>query len=45
MERLGMSYTPEDDFDHPSLPEGHRLRPHVLYRMNQIAWLQGEREK
>ncbi|MGA7127437.1 MAG: GNAT family N-acetyltransferase [Chthoniobacterales bacterium] len=45
MERLGMTHTPQDDFDHPSLPEGHRLRPHVLYRMNQTAWLQGEREK
>jgi ribosomal-protein-alanine N-acetyltransferase len=33
MERLGMSYTPDDDFLHPSLPEGHLLRPHVLYRI------------
>jgi RimJ/RimL family protein N-acetyltransferase len=33
MERLGMRHDPEDDFDHPSLPEGHWLRPHVLYRL------------
>lgn len=32
MERIGMTYSPADDFDHPKLPEGHPLRPHVLYR-------------
>ena len=24
---------PADDFDHPLLPDGHRLRRHVLYRI------------
>lgn len=33
MGRLGMSHDPADDFDHPSLPEGSPLRPHVLYRI------------
>jgi ribosomal-protein-alanine N-acetyltransferase len=33
MEKLGMTYNPADDFDHPKLPEGHRLRRHVLYRL------------
>ena len=33
MERLGMTHDPADDFDHPALPEGHRLRRHVLYRL------------
>jgi len=33
MERLGMRRDPAEDFDHPSLPEGHRLRRHVLYRL------------
>jgi ribosomal-protein-alanine N-acetyltransferase len=33
MERLGMTHAPADDFDHPSLPQGHRLRRHVLYRL------------
>lgn len=33
MERLGMTHSPSDDFDHPSLPEGHPLRRHVLYRL------------
>jgi RimJ/RimL family protein N-acetyltransferase len=32
MERLGMIRAPEDDFDHPNLPEG-RLKRHVLYRL------------
>jgi RimJ/RimL family protein N-acetyltransferase len=32
MERLGMTRSPADDFMHPSLPDGHPLRPHVLYR-------------
>ena len=32
MERIGMTRSPGDDFDHPALPEGHPLRPHVLYR-------------
>jgi RimJ/RimL family protein N-acetyltransferase len=33
MEKLGMTYDPADDFDHPTLPEGHPLRRHVLYRL------------
>lgn len=38
MERLGMSRTPADDFDHPSLPVGHPLRAHVLYRLRHADW-------
>ena len=39
MQRLGMTHDPSDDFDHPSLPPGHALRAHVLYRLNgnQVA--------
>lgn len=33
MEKLGMTHDPADDFDHPRIPEGHRLRRHVLYRL------------
>jgi ribosomal-protein-alanine N-acetyltransferase len=33
MERLGMRRDPRDDFDHPRVPVGHRVRPHVLYRI------------
>jgi RimJ/RimL family protein N-acetyltransferase len=32
MERIGMTRSPADDFEHPALPEGHPLRRHVLYR-------------
>lgn len=32
MRRIGMTHDPADDFDHPRLPSGHRLRRHVLYR-------------
>jgi RimJ/RimL family protein N-acetyltransferase len=38
MERLGMGHDPADDFDHPRLPPGHRLRRHVLYRLTRSAW-------
>ena len=37
MERIGMTRNPSDDFDHPSLPVGHRLRRHVLYRKSRMA--------
>jgi len=33
MEGIGMHHDPKEDFDHPKLPEGHRLRKHVLYRL------------
>lgn len=33
MEKLGMSHDLDDDFAHPSLPSGHRLKAHVLYRL------------
>jgi ribosomal-protein-alanine N-acetyltransferase len=38
MERLGMRYDPADDFDHPRVPDGHRLKRHVLYRLPRSAW-------
>lgn len=33
MEKIGLSMDPDGDFDHPSVPEGNPLRPHVLYRL------------
>ncbi len=36
MEKLGMRRDPSEDFDHPKLPPGHRLRRHVLYRANVV---------
>ncbi|MGA8740513.1 MAG: GNAT family N-acetyltransferase [Terracidiphilus sp.] len=38
MEKVGMTYDPQDDFDHPQLPEGHPLRRHVLYRLGRDDW-------
>jgi RimJ/RimL family protein N-acetyltransferase len=39
MERLGMRRDPAEDFEHPRLPPGHPLRPHVLYRLSREEWL------
>lgn len=38
MQKIGMHHSPADDFNHPKLPEGHKLRRHVLYRLNQDTW-------
>jgi RimJ/RimL family protein N-acetyltransferase len=38
MERLGMHRDALDDFEHPRVPEGHSLRPHVLYRLTSSDW-------
>ena len=38
MQRLGMHREPADDFDHPLVPDGHRLRRHVLYRLSCEEW-------
>lgn len=37
MERIGMTRDLGGDFDHPRLPEGHRLRRHILYRMTRVG--------
>jgi RimJ/RimL family protein N-acetyltransferase len=37
MEKLGMTHHAGDDFDHPSVPVGHWLRRHVLYRIARPA--------
>ncbi len=39
MKKIGMHRNPADDFDHPRLPVGHRLRRHVLYRLKKEFWL------
>jgi RimJ/RimL family protein N-acetyltransferase len=35
MERLGMRRDASGDFEHPNVPEGHSVRPHVLYRIRR----------
>jgi RimJ/RimL family protein N-acetyltransferase len=38
MEKLGMSHTAADDFDHPLVPIEHPLRRQVLYRLPRDRW-------
>jgi RimJ/RimL family protein N-acetyltransferase len=40
MERLKFERDGSGDFDHPSIPEGHVLRRHVLYRIRPHAALE-----
>ena len=35
MQRLGMTRSADNDFDHPRIAAGHPLRPHVLYRITR----------
>ncbi|MEV6282179.1 GNAT family N-acetyltransferase [Kribbella sp. NPDC051770] len=35
MQRIGMTHDEPGDFDHPRLPDGHRLQRHVLYRIGR----------
>ncbi len=35
MERLGMARHHELDFDHPMMPQGHPLRPHICYSIGR----------
>jgi ribosomal-protein-alanine N-acetyltransferase len=37
MERIGMTRSPADDFDHPLLPPASPLRRHVTYVMSREA--------
>ena len=39
MERIGMRRDAQGDFDMPVLPAGHRLRRHVLYRLDAKTFL------
>jgi RimJ/RimL family protein N-acetyltransferase len=44
MEKLGMRRDAADDFDHPGMPVGHPLRPHVLYRLDVQRWQDTRKE-
>ena len=43
MEKIGMVRDEAADFEHPDLPAGHPLRPHVLYRTDARAYARNER--
>jgi RimJ/RimL family protein N-acetyltransferase len=36
MQKLGLVFS--GSFEHPSVPEGNPLRPHVLYRISAAEW-------
>jgi RimJ/RimL family protein N-acetyltransferase len=38
MEKLGLRRDLEGDFEHPGVPVGDPLRPHVLYRVSCVDW-------
>jgi RimJ/RimL family protein N-acetyltransferase len=38
MQRIGMTHRPDQDFEHPGVPEGHPLRRHCLYRLSASDW-------
>ncbi len=40
MEKLGMTYDEQGDFDHPRVPDGHPVKRHVLYRIRRPALVQ-----
>ena len=41
MRRLGMRRDPARDFAHPALPEGHPLRPHLVFAIDAAGWSAG----
>jgi RimJ/RimL family protein N-acetyltransferase len=38
MDKIGMVRDPDADFEHPGVPEGSPLRPHVLYRITREGY-------
>lgn len=38
MQRIGMRRRPDRDFDSPTLPTGHHLRPHVVFTADRSSW-------
>ncbi len=38
MDKIGLIHDADGDFDHPGVPEGNPLRPHVLYRLGIDGW-------
>lgn len=36
MTRIGLVHDPAEDFEHPGLPAGHPLRPHVVHRFADL---------
>ena len=45
MKRIGMVEDPSYSFDHPKIPKGHPLRPHILYRLSKDQFFKNKQEK
>jgi RimJ/RimL family protein N-acetyltransferase len=45
MERIGMTWDPSEDFDHPEVAAGHPLCRHLLYRLRAEDWLSGREQR
>ena len=39
MEKIGLHYSSNEDFDHPKLPKNSPLRRHVLYRLTRKEYI------
>ena len=35
MDKLGMRYFPDEDFDHPAVPDDSPLKRHIVYRIHR----------
>ena len=42
MQKIGMQREPSDDYEHPTIPPGHELRPHMVFRIRNPASPAGE---
>lgn len=42
MEKIGLTYNSNDDFDHPKVPDDSSLKQHVLYRLTKTQYIQSE---
>lgn len=40
MEKIGLTHNPDDDFEHPKLPDDSPLKRHVLYKLTKKQYLQ-----
>jgi RimJ/RimL family protein N-acetyltransferase len=42
MEKIGLTHNPDDNFDHPKVPDYSPLKRHVLYRLTKVEFIQGQ---
>ena len=45
MEKIVLKRDMNGDFAHPKLPAGHPLSQHILYRLSEDEYLQGDRNE